>query len=196
MKRAEGDTGAISGRCFGPGDKDSRLAGCAMDGCTRRGVGEDGSRGRDIWCMPDASRLLSTGAAPCAGFRIEGTAIGGSCVGANRGSTGPEGCQDAGRRRPEASGSGDRLSAGAFLFLLAGLLIVSVGAVAAGPDANRASLDESEKERTWDMGTLASRWLDNPGSLGHGRAPPLSRSVGFSGCEREGEAVERWWVVI
>lgn len=91
---------------------------------------------------------------------MEGTAIGGSCIGVKRGSTGPEGCQETGRRRRESSASGDWLLTGAFRFLLAGLWIASVGvtvAAAAGADAGGAPSDESDEDRVCDIGTLVSR---------------------------------------
>lgn len=127
-------------------------------------MGEEGSRGCEapnVCCMPNVSRLLSAGAASFAGFKMEGTAIGGSCVGAKRGSTGPEGCQEAGRRRPEPSASEDWLSNGAFLFLPAELGFASADAAiadaVAGADAGGASSDESDKDRVCDMGTLMSQ---------------------------------------
>lgn len=56
--------------------------------------------------MPNTSRLPS-GAVPFVGFNMEGIVIGGSWVDSKRGSTGAEGCHEAGRGRPEARVSGD-----------------------------------------------------------------------------------------
>lgn len=189
--RAEGETGVTNGRCRSPGDNERRLAGCVEDGWARCGRGD-----ADACCMPNASRL-SLGTALLAGFRIEGTAMGGSCVGSNGGSTGADGCQEAGRERPDSCVSGGSSSTDAFLFLSIGLRVASADADADAAvvlvGAGRMSSDEEleSEEGLCDMSTLASRWLAGRCTAVHDRASPLSRTAGDLGRGR-GEETAEW----